>query len=167
MRRNFLIALNSLYLLFAGLIVGVPLAVGAIVAPIVFHTPGVDRAAAGAVMSKAFEGVGTLATVLLSIMLAVAVFETSYRKRANARRLLIARVALNLAALLLSVYMTEQLLPMIRDFQLSGPRSVFERLHTDYRQLQWVAITLGVALNVLTQAINIGPRRDGGHSRQV
>jgi hypothetical protein len=166
-RRNFLIALNSLYLLFSGLIVGVPLAIGAIVAPIMFHTPGVDRVAAAAVMAKAFEGAGMLATVLLSIMLAVAIFETNYRRRVNTRRLLIARVAVNLAALLLSVYMTQQLLPMIREFHANGPRSAFERLHSSYQQLQWLAITFGVALNVLTQAVNIGPRRDGGHSRQV
>jgi hypothetical protein len=166
-RRNFLIALNSLYLLFAGLIVGVPIAVGAIVAPIMFHAPDVNRGAAGAVMSKAFEGAGLLSIVLLSIMLGVAVFETNYRKRANTKRLLVARVVVNLLALLLSVYMAKQVLPMIREFQVSGPRSTFEGLHAYYKQLQWLAITLGVALNVLTQAVNIGPRRDGGHSRQV
>lgn len=167
MRRNILIAVNSIYLLFAALVVGVPIGVGALVAPVVFHAAGIERSVAGTAMTSVFEGVGMLSNVALSIMLLVAAFEVSYRKRNNTRRLLLARLVANIIALLTSVYMSEQLLPMMKEAHASGNRGVFAAQHGAYQQLTWVSIALGVALIVFTQAINIGPRRDGGHPRQV
>jgi hypothetical protein len=167
MRRNILIAVNSAYLLFAALVVGVPIGVGALAAPVFFHTSGIDRNAAGFAMTTVFQGVGMLTNLSLSIMLLVAAFEVSYRKRNNTRRLLLARLVGNVMALLISVYMTEQLLPMMNERRALGDRGVFASLHGAYQQLTWVSIVLAVALIVITQAINIGPRRDGGHPRQV
>ena len=167
MRRNILIALNSIYLLLAGLVVGLPLGIGAIVAPILFHQPGIDRPLAGAVVGRAFEGSGVLCILALSLMLAVAAHEITYRKRTNTKRLLVARLVLNLATLLVNVYLTESLLPMMNERQRLGDHRMFTELHNYYQSLTWVSIVLGVGLIVITQAVNIGPRRDGGHSRQV
>lgn len=167
MRRNILIALNSIYLLLAGLVVGVPLTIGALVAPVLFHHFGADKAPAGAIMGKAFEGSGMLCILALSIMLAVAAFEVSYRKRTNTKPLLMARLVLNLGTLLVNVYLTESLLPMMKVREGLPDKQVFMDLHGYYQSLTWVSIALAVGLIVITQAVNIGPRRDGGHSRQV
>ncbi|HEY3411604.1 MAG TPA: DUF4149 domain-containing protein [Armatimonadota bacterium] len=167
MRRNVLIALNSIYLLFAGVVIGVPLGIGAIVAPVVFRHFGQDKASAGAIVGRAFEMSGTLSILILSLMLAVAAVEFSYRRRTNTKRLLIVRWVLNLVPLLVNLYLTESLLPVMNLRQRLGDQRMFMELHGEYRALTWVSIVLCAGLIAITQAVNIGPRRDGGHPRQV
>lgn len=169
MRRIILIFVNTIYLLCAGLWVGGTVGVGALAAPAAFRDlEGLRQGTvpmAGIVMGHAFRRTNTFSVTLLGVMLAVAVFEVFYRKRTNTKRLLAVRMVVTLAGLLVTLYLSNVMMPRMELQRSLSQMDAFDAMHKSYRGVANLQVLIGVALIALTNAVNISPRRSGGHPR--
>ncbi|HEY3266088.1 MAG TPA: DUF4149 domain-containing protein [Armatimonadota bacterium] len=166
MRRPILILVNTIYHVCAALWIGSLIGIGAMAAPAAFQTLGRGAGSpAGIIIGEAFKWANTSSFACLAIMLAVGVFELSYRKRVNTKRLLMARLLLTGVALLIVLYLSQQLMPQMEIRRAIGDMASFDRMHRAYSDIARLEVLLGVALIALTNAVNIGPRREGGHPR--
>jgi hypothetical protein len=169
LRRTVLITLNSVFTICAGLWMGAILGVGAVAAPAAFQAlEGMDRGGtpvAASVVAASLRRLDAVSVVLLSVMLAVGVFETFYRKRNHTARMLALRALLVVISMLITVYLARMLTPEMLRQQAQPHTELFQQLHAQYRGLAWIQILIGAVTVVMTMAANIGPRRDGGHPR--
>ena len=170
MRRTYLIILNSLFFLLCGVWIGATVGVGALAAPAAFRAlegKGPDGVAmAGLVVGGALERLNALSVFLLAGIVALATLELFARQRNTTRRLLGARWILSLAALAVTVYIAGVLMPKMQDLQAAGSMDVFRSMHGRYRMWTMLQVLMGFSLIIQTVAVNIGPRRDGGHPRE-
>lgn len=169
MRRIVLITINSLFLLCAGLWVGATVGIGAIAAPAAFRNlEGLERGGvplAGHVVGNALQRLNTVSLVLVGVMVAASIFELFYRRRLNTKKLLMVRILVILAAFLVTLYLARVMMPAMLMEMNPENMDVFRDFHARYRMWAMVQVILGAVVIVLTNAINIGPRRDGGHPR--
>jgi hypothetical protein len=169
LRRTILIATTSVFVLCAGLWIGAIIGVGALAAPAAFQNlDGIVRdgsPVAGYVVGAALRRLNSVSVVFLAIMFAVALFELFYRQRRNATRLMVVRLLLVLGAFLLTLYLGQLMMPAMEMARAQMQTGAFDRMHAQYKSVGWIQVLLGTLAIVLTSAINIGPRRDGGHPR--
>lgn len=171
MRRTILITVNSLFLLCAGLWIGGIVTVGAMSAPIAFHDlQGIEKdgiAVAGVVTGHVLRRLNFVSVFLVAAMLGVSIFELFYRRRLNTKKLLLARALVVLVGFLVTFYLANVMMPRMETEMRIGRMDLFRTMHAGYRAWAMAQVLLGALSIVLTNAVNIGPRRDGGHPRDV
>lgn len=171
MRRTILITVNSLFLLCAALMMGATVGVGALAAPAAFRAlEGMQRDGvplAGYAVGAALQRLNALSLTLVILMLALAVFEAFYRLRPATRRILWWRVIVALGTLLITVYLSQVLMPAMRADMAVDTLARFRENHGIYRMWTTAQVVLTAAMIVMTTSVNIGPRRDGGHPRNA
>lgn len=170
MRRTILIVFTSIFLICDAMWIGGIIGVGAMAAPAAFQelsgvTANGGGPAAGLVVGAALERLNAVSVVLLSIMLAGAIFELFYRKRRTTLHLLALRALVVLVGLLLTLYLSQVMMPTMQAGDALRDTDAFLRMHARYKGIAWLQVLLGALAIVLTSAANIGPRRDGGHPR--
>ena len=169
MRRTILIASTSVFVLCAGLWIGAIIGVGALAAPAAFQTlDGIVRdgsPVAGYVVGESLRRLNSASVVFLAIMFSAALFELFYRRRRYATRLMVARMLVVLGGFLLTLYLGQLMMPALEMARSQVETGAFDRMHAQYKSFGWIQVLLGTLAIVLTAAINIGPRRDGGHPR--
>lgn len=163
MRRLLLIALTTLFHLSAGIWIGATIGVGALTAPQAFRELG--EATAGTLMGHVFQRLNVLSMAMLAVMLAVALFETWYRRRTVDRFWLVARLTLTAAGLIVVAFLNARLMPRMLQVRSDAQLDTFQALHETYRGWSQAGIWLGVGAMAATVVINVGARRSGSHRR--
>jgi len=168
-RRTILITTTTLFTICAGLWIGGITAVGAFAAPAAFQAlEGMERGGvpvAGEVVGAALRRFNAASVAFLAIMVAVSVFEAFYRKRRPAVPLLWARLLVVLAGFALCLYVGQVMMPAMEGQRARLEMDAFGAMHARYRGIALFQALLGALSLALTAAVNIGPRRDGGHPR--
>lgn len=170
MRRTILIVSNSLFYLACGLWLGAIVGVRALFSPVAFNALQLGQPAgsapwAGAVLADGLKRLDTFSLLMMIAALSVVTFELFYRQRTTVRRLLLARWVAVIAAFLVALYLTIRVVPNMSGHLEPGDIVAFRGLYARHGLWSLVQALIGVVVIIQTCAINIGPRRDGGHPR--